>query len=282
MASRRRERQVREGESRYDQREPERDAGRWREEKDPATWKEDEKTKESKDRVRDRRDRQGDRDKDRNREHPPQKKDRDAGDEDRQKRNGREKRGAAGAEDGKEREDRRDREREKEPAWMETYVPSSSTPGILGGKGVDGELDGIQAWKKGMKEREQKDKPSEVDTGDVKEGQHVNDTKPPIPPGGAPSGSQLDEIQLFKLMMKREERKKQDENQESTVSGTSPATDLPSQGSENGVSGLVRIREGKMVPASPAGWSLTSPYYHSSVLTLFGNRTGLVFYSCSG
>ena len=51
----------------------------------------------------------------------------------------------------------RDREREKEPAWMDTYIPpATSGTGILGGKGADGELDGIQAWKKGMKEKEKK------------------------------------------------------------------------------------------------------------------------------
>ena len=34
---------------------------------------------------------------------------------------------------------------------METYIPSPSSGGILGGKG-DGEVDSIQAWKKDMPE----------------------------------------------------------------------------------------------------------------------------------
>ena len=40
---------------------------------------------------------------------------------------------------------------------METYVPDASG-GILGGRTADGEMDSIQAWKKGMKEKEEKDK----------------------------------------------------------------------------------------------------------------------------
>ncbi|KAJ6604341.1 hypothetical protein DFH09DRAFT_1122361 [Mycena vulgaris] len=108
----------------------------------------------------------------------------------RSKRNHRDRRTGAPTEEGKEREERRDRdrEREKEPAWMDTYIPDSTE--ILGGKGGDGELDGIQAWKKGMKEQKEKtavERPA---------------------PSDAPPEKGLDEIQLFRLMMKREEEKK--------------------------------------------------------------------------
>ena len=107
------------------------------------------------------------------------------------------------SDDHKERDDRkdRDREREKEPAWMDTYIPSESSTGILGGKVANGELDSIQAWKKGMKAKEQgsgatKDIPTTTDGSDVPE-------------------RQLDEIQLFKMMMKREEEKKRVEGKDS-------------------------------------------------------------------
>lgn len=111
-------------------------------------------------------------------------------------------------EDAKEREDRGGRDREKEPAWMDTYVPSETGPGILGGKGDAGELDGIQAWKRGMKEKEEQEKAS----SGFLEQENVS---------AAPEAAekQLDEIQLFKLMMKREESKRTQ-----TDSGTN---DLP-------------------------------------------------------
>jgi hypothetical protein len=115
---------------------------------------------------------------------------------------GRERRNGANADDIKERDDRRrdrerDRERDKEPAWMDTYIPNPSSGNILGGKGVDGELDGIQAWKKGMKERELKTT--------VNEGNGV-ESRQPVP------DDQLDEIQLFRLLMKREEEKKKSDS----------------------------------------------------------------------
>ena len=79
-------------------------------------------------------------------------------------RDGRRKRRSARdkREDAKEREDRGGQDREKELAWMDTYVLSETGPGVLGGKGDAGELD----------------------------------------------MEQLDAIQLFKLMMKREESKR--------------------------------------------------------------------------
>ncbi|KAJ7139820.1 hypothetical protein C8R44DRAFT_765504 [Mycena epipterygia] len=114
----------------------------------------------------------------------------------RSKRNHRDRRAGATTEDGKEREDRRDRdrEREKEPAWMDTYIPDST--GVPGGKGGEGELDGIQAWKKGLKEKE---KTAAIPKKD-EERPAVSESTPDKP---------LDEIQLFRMMMKREEEKKQ-------------------------------------------------------------------------
>ena len=112
--------------------------------------------------------------------------------------------------EGKEKEDRKDRERdkEKEPAWMDTYIPTDPSPGILGGQIPGGELDGIQAWKKGLKAKEVKD---HEDRSPNAQGQSL----------GQPSSSSalseptekaMDEIQLFKLMMKREEEKKKSED----------------------------------------------------------------------
>jgi hypothetical protein len=119
---------------------------------------------------------------------------------------GRERRNGPNADDIKERDDRRrdrDRERDKEPAWMDTYIPNSSSGNILGGKGIDGELDGIQAWKKGMKERELK--------ATINESNGV-EARQPVP------DDQLDEIQLFRLLMKREEEKKKSDNADAHAS----------------------------------------------------------------
>ncbi|KAJ7655117.1 hypothetical protein DFH06DRAFT_1298722 [Mycena polygramma] len=117
----------------------------------------------------------------------------------RSKRNHRDRRTGGTGEDGKDREERRDRdrEREKEPAWMDTYIPDS--PGILGGKGGEGELDGIQAWKKGLKEQKEK---TATDSGPKKDEERVaaSNSIPEKP---------LDEIQIFRMLMKREEEKKQ-------------------------------------------------------------------------
>ncbi|KAH6917222.1 hypothetical protein BKA70DRAFT_1251668 [Coprinopsis sp. MPI-PUGE-AT-0042] len=111
--------------------------------------------------------------------------------------NGRDRR--TGADDLKDREDRRDREKEKEPAWMDSSVPSEPLPGILGGKASNGELDGIQAWKKGMKDKEKQEKEKAVaDTSppeQAAESQHTS------------SAPQMDEIQLFRLMMQKEQGK---------------------------------------------------------------------------
>ncbi|RDB29623.1 hypothetical protein Hypma_015351 [Hypsizygus marmoreus] len=130
---------------------------------------------------------------------------------------GRERKSGPLADDGKDRDDRRDRERE--PAWMDTYIPTTSNTGILGGKGVEGELDEIQAWKRERKEKELKDK-GVSSKGD---GIEVQETSAEKPEGDA---RQLDEIQLFRLLMKREEEKKSTDTQDSTARTTSPASSL--------------------------------------------------------
>ena len=75
---------------------------------------------------------------------------------------------------------------------MDTYVPSEPLPGILGGKSGDGELDGIQAWKKGMKDKEKQDR--EKASADQTANGKSNESQAPT--AGA---QQLDEIQLFRL-----------------------------------------------------------------------------------
>ncbi|KIJ21604.1 hypothetical protein PAXINDRAFT_95149 [Paxillus involutus ATCC 200175] len=102
-------------------------------------------------------------------------------------------------EDSKDREDRRDREREKEPAWMDTYIPSDNNGGVIGGQ-----LDGIQAFRKEM---QQKDKSTSPSNADATAESQVKAASPVQPPE-----SQLDEIQLFRLMMKREEEKKKSDS----------------------------------------------------------------------
>lgn len=123
---------------------------------------------------------------------------------------GRDKRSGGNGDELRDRDERREREREKEkePAWMETYVPTSSS-GILGGKSNTGELDGIQVWKKGLKEKElaQQEKMEEPGEPDASAKQDSGEKG-------------LDEIQLFKLLMKREEEKRVDSD------ASSPAVDL--------------------------------------------------------
>ena len=116
--------------------------------------------------------------------------------------------------EGKEKEDRKDREREKEkePAWMDTYIPTDSSPGILSGQ-MPGELDGIQAWKKGMKDKEIRDQEESPPSGQGNSlGQPSSSTLT------EPAEKAMDEIQLFKLMMKREEEKKKSEDNNHLVS----------------------------------------------------------------
>ncbi|GLB36314.1 hypothetical protein LshimejAT787_0306020 [Lyophyllum shimeji] len=119
---------------------------------------------------------------------------------------GRERKAGPVTDDGKDRDERRDRERqrEKEPAWMDTYIPPPSSAGILGGKAGDGELDGIQAWKKERKEKEMKDKVASSSVA----GSGVGIQEPASIETQEANGKPLDEIQLFRLLMKREEEKK--------------------------------------------------------------------------
>ena len=110
------------------------------------------------------------------------------------------------------KDDRRDREREreKEPAWMDPYVPTDSSPGILGGQSSSGQLDGIQAWKKGLKERESKDKEASVPVP-LKSSGGVAD-QADTSAIAANADKPLDEIQLFKLLMKKEQEAKRPDN----------------------------------------------------------------------
>ncbi|KAF9016249.1 hypothetical protein BDZ89DRAFT_409322 [Hymenopellis radicata] len=85
------------------------------------------------------------------------------------------------------------RPREGERTGLDGYLCSlTHFVGILGGKGADGELDGIQAWKQGMKEKE-------------RAAAEATEVAPK-----ATSEKPLDEIQLFKIMMKHEQQKGQD------------------------------------------------------------------------
>ncbi|KAJ3567363.1 hypothetical protein NP233_g6418 [Leucocoprinus birnbaumii] len=134
---------------------------------------------------------------------------------------GRDKKSGSNRDEPRDREDRREREREKEkePAWMETYVPTSSS-GILGGKSADGELDGIQAWKKGLKEKELQSKSLEVSSESDASASQAAEEKA------------LDEIQLFKLLMKREEEKKKSEDGSSLGLDIGADTKVPTASAE--------------------------------------------------
>jgi len=122
---------------------------------------------------------------------------------------GRERRSGNGADDIKEKDDRRDKEREKEkePAWMDTYVPSDSFPGILGGHRLSGELDGIQAFKKEQKDKELKDKAANLSVPFIGlEPSALDGTPSPVVPADIKQ-EPLDEIQLFKRMMLKDQQK---------------------------------------------------------------------------
>jgi zinc finger CCCH domain-containing protein 13 len=147
--------------------------------------------------------------------------------------NGRDRPGHGRDEDRDERKDSRVRVEEKEPAWMDTYIPSDSGVGILGGKAENGELDGIQAWKLGMKEKERKERECEVSrsSGDA---EHAGDAQvtdsEAVPSPEAP----LDEIQLFKLMIKREEEKHKAASLKGPMNDPAVAYLIP--GTDSGVS----------------------------------------------
>jgi zinc finger CCCH domain-containing protein 13 len=93
---------------------------------------------------------------------------------------------------------------------MDTYIPTGSASTILGGTGGDGELDGIQAFKKGMKEKENRDNAGTLSGSGQKETPN-SDVSTTFSGLASHSDPPLDEIQLFKLMMKREEEKKRSE-----------------------------------------------------------------------
>ncbi|TFK40998.1 hypothetical protein BDQ12DRAFT_678720 [Crucibulum laeve] len=224
---------------------------------DPRKWRDDGKRDE---RIAARRtaERHGDRDfreKERARERPPQDWDgqtdrRWVGVDDRDgryKRNATRDRKASTLEDGKDRE----REKEKEPAWMDTYIPNGSSVGILGGKGVTEELDGIQAWKKGLKEKERKEKEQPSQKSSVSSTFEAASN----PTASETSNNQLDEIQLFKLLMRREEEKKKNDDtndhKSSAVSSQTPDnTDhIPLSSAPHNVSGTSAVNS----VSSPVG-----------------------------
>ncbi|PPQ71757.1 hypothetical protein CVT26_007598 [Gymnopilus dilepis] len=184
-------------------------------EDDPRHWRDDGKRDE---RLAARRDRERARDKDNNWESADKRWGTGDDREGRYKRAGRDRKGGNATEEAKEKEDRREKEREKEkePAWMDAYIPSENMSGILGGQDPNGGLDGIQAWKKGMKEKESKEKEAS--------GQTVAKNSTPDKSSLPTSSGNLDEIQMFKLMMKQEEEKRKTE----TVVNTSQTGELKS------------------------------------------------------
>ncbi|KAJ7169578.1 hypothetical protein C8R46DRAFT_202098 [Mycena filopes] len=158
----------------------------------------------------------------------------------RSKRNHRDRRAGGLAEDGKDREDRRDRdrEREKEPAWMDTYIPDS--PGILGSKGGEGELDGIQAWKKGLKEKE-------------KEKEKTATVPPPQKEERGPSESNpMDEIQIFRMLMKQAENKPVEQPPTEVISAPPGIRAKASQGPSTAKPSESTVAVPELISSAPA------------------------------
>ncbi|KAL0580308.1 hypothetical protein V5O48_001725 [Marasmius crinis-equi] len=153
-------------------------------------------------------------------------------DKDRAKKGGaRDKKTITTDDAGKDREDRRsEREKEKEPAWMDTYIPPSSGGGILGGKGSDGELDGIQAWKKNMKEKEQKAQKASKPISAAQE------SSEPLEQAQAPE-EPMDEIQRFKQMMELAQKKQKGPQVEPAVGNTSTVAPTQSSAADPNPSG---------------------------------------------
>lgn len=237
---------------------------------DPRRWRDDGKRDE---RVAARREREY---RERTRDRPPRERDEAWEDrhggrwtvvEERDSRNkrssGRDRRSGA-LDEVKEKDDRRERgdrdrerEKEKEPAWMDAYIPTNSGAGILGGKGSEGELDGIQAFKRGMKAKEQKDAPE--DPRDTVDSSSKIDTSPPITSTGQPSEKPLDEIQLFKLMMKKEQEQKIPENSKASVVETISAG--PSlQEIQHGIPGLAKAKDHHNISVSSNGTHISFQY----------------------
>ncbi|KAG1867883.1 hypothetical protein DFJ58DRAFT_768226 [Suillus subalutaceus] len=198
-----------------------RDLDRESEVDDPRRWRDDGKRDE---RIAARRDRERDKDRVRDRTAAWDASDRQdrrwAPADDRDGRNkrvaGRERKPdeAKDRDDRKDRDREREKEREKEPAWMDTYIPSSGSNGL--GR-APGDLDDIQAFKREIKEREQKEQGTTAQDDD-RSGDFEGKTNTSEP--------HLDEIQLFKLMMKREEQKKKAD--QSPLAGPSLLADASS------------------------------------------------------
>ena len=234
----------RDGRDRDVERDPSDDPRRWRDDgkrDERLAARRELRDKEYREKERDRERERGSRvneresnwDSDRNRDRERDRWVMDERDSRSKRTNGRDRPGHSRDEDRDERKDSRVRVEEKEPAWMDTYIPSDSGAGILGGKAENGELDGIQAWKLGMKEKERKERECEVSrsTGDVKlaGAAQVTDSQaapPPEPP--------LDEIQLFKLMIKREGEKNKAASLKDTMND--PAVAYLISGTDSGMS----------------------------------------------
>ncbi|KAG1716576.1 hypothetical protein ID866_628 [Astraeus odoratus] len=151
------------------------------------------------------------------------------------KTNGRDRRTA---DDVKDREERKDRD--KEPAWMDTYIPTNGNG--FGMQRENGELDGIQAFKKELREKEQRNQLlSSNDAEPLSDGAAKPDLPVPNPEG------QLDEIQLFRLMMKREEEKRK---AESLASSSPRPQDAPENAFPQGAEQKNEIGGNSMMPPS--------------------------------
>jgi len=146
---------------------------------------------------------------------------------------GRDRKALTAGDEGKDKDDRRDKE--KEPAWMDTYIPSESSYGILGGQAPNGELDGIQVWKKGLKEKETKER----EAADASTSFNLVTEQPP----SSTSEKPLDEIQLFRMLMKKEEDKKRLEDVSADVKeANSPSRDdATGQSHHLGVTGTFSV-----------------------------------------
>ncbi|KDN50073.1 hypothetical protein RSAG8_01409, partial [Rhizoctonia solani AG-8 WAC10335] len=192
------------------------------------------------------------------------------------------RRNAAGDDrlDGKTKDDRtaskNDRDKplqEEEPAWMGDYVPEAGSLGILGS--TRGE-DGIQAWKRELKEKERASQGVEAPLDDEGLGgldddvfrMKVVEDQAKQNASGQSEDDGLDEIQRFKKLMQESERQRREDaerkalelagkaelkhtmEQDQTSSGTAEATTiLPSSGPP----GLTKsTNEIDSVPTPPA------------------------------
>ncbi|KAI0033440.1 hypothetical protein K488DRAFT_84967 [Vararia minispora EC-137] len=246
---------------------------------DPRRWRDDGK-REERIAARRERDRDRDGDRDRARDRPSRNghdspwdierpRDRDRWNTDerdgRSKRaNGRDRRGA---DDDKDKDDRRDRDRErekeKEPAWMETYIPTTPSGGILGAR-PEGGMDSIQAWKRGMKEKEEKEKAEAEQASEASRPKDEGIRPSTDIQAGSPLAAEgLDEIQLFKMMMKREQEKAASDAPGNSSGALAPETPGPDAGSPPGfhdaqVSSSISI-ESLMSGAAPTVLSSLPP-----------------------